>query len=183
MQAGENPVKKIPIIVTGIEAEVHIDEIEELPIGDVGGAGGGGADGGGAGGAAAGGGNNNYVRAMYSQVIGLRRELQETREEMNRLSDRNYQQQQQINRSVRRIALQPVQRRQNNQQLGGGALGGQGVNTATLSRNPRTLFILWQEFEFGIGGRKPAKDFTAIERGRSKYAYHRRKVVWERISV
>jgi hypothetical protein len=55
-------------------------------------------------------------------------------------------------------------------------------NTATLSRNPRTLFILWQEYEFGIAGRKAAEKFTAIERGRVGYKYHRRKVVWDKVA-
>ena len=33
----------------------------------------------------------------------------------------------------------------------------------------------------GIAGRKAAKNFTAIERGRGRYNYHRRKVVWDKI--
>ena len=31
----------------------------------------------------------------------------------------------------------------------------------------------------GLGGRKPARQFTAIERGRVKFKYCRRKVVWD----
>jgi hypothetical protein len=50
---------------------------------------------------------------------------------------------------------------------------------ATLSPNPRTLDLLWQEYQFGIGGRRPAKSFSATERGRVKHMYHRRKVVWD----
>ena len=33
-----------------------------------------------------------------------------------------------------------------------------------------------------IGWQKPAKNLTAAERGRVKYAYYRRKIVWETIS-
>jgi hypothetical protein len=33
----------------------------------------------------------------------------------------------------------------------------------------------------GIGGRLPAKDFDPVQRGRQKYKYHRRKVVWDHI--
>ena len=40
--------------------------------------------------------------------------------------------------------------------------------SATLSRVPRTLHLLWTEYEVGIGGRKAAKDFTAHERGKEK---------------
>ena len=50
-----------------------------------------------------------------------------------------------------------------------------------LCSKPRDLFQLWEEFEFGIGGRKAAKRFSTRERGRVKYKYHRRKVVWDKI--
>jgi hypothetical protein len=40
VEAGENPVRKIPVMVTGVEAEVHIDEVEPLEGGVGGGAGG-----------------------------------------------------------------------------------------------------------------------------------------------
>lgn len=58
--------------------------------------------------------------------------------------------------------------------------------SATLSPTPRDLLVLWQEYEFGIGGRKPARDFTARERNNRangiKQKYYRRKVVWESIA-
>jgi len=46
--------------------------------------------------------------------------------------------------------------------------------------NPRTLHDLWTEWTHGIGGLKPAKDFTREERGRdrTKCKYCRRKVFW-----
>ena len=43
----------------------------------------------------------------------------------------------------------------------------------------RNLYELWQEYEFGMGGNKAAKLFTAEERGRVKHKYTRRKVVWD----
>ena len=48
--------------------------------------------------------------------------------------------------------------------------------------NPRSLHVPWEEYEFGIGGRKPAKAFTPAERGAVKFAYCRRKVVWDKIA-
>jgi hypothetical protein len=56
-------------------------------------------------------------------------------------------------------------------------------NPATLSRNPRTLYVLWLEYMEGIGGRKAARLFTAQERGQVKYNYHRRKVAWDAIAT
>jgi hypothetical protein len=50
------------------------------------------------------------------------------------------------------------------------------------SKTPKTLFVLWQEFEVGIGGRKPARLFTRVERGRVKCLYCRRKVLWEAVA-
>ena len=176
LTAGENPVKKIPLLVTGIEAEVHIDEIEPI------------VEDGAAGGVGEGGAPQvnqqmtgiNYIRAMHSQIVGLRRELQESKEENSRLNNRTNRQLAQMNRSINRIALQPARRVGPNQQPVAAAAV-QARNMARLSKNPRTLYILWHEFEFGIAGRKAAKDFTVSERGRVKYAYHRRKVVWEKI--
>ena len=39
----------------------------------------------------------------------------------------------------------------------------------------RTLYDLWNEYVIGIGGRKPAREFTATDRGKLKYKYYRRK--------
>jgi hypothetical protein len=54
---------------------------------------------------------------------------------------------------------------------------------ATLSRTPRTLYLLWNEYEQGVGGRKAARLFPREERGRAKHKYHRRKVVWDYIAA
>jgi len=50
---------------------------------------------------------------------------------------------------------------------------------SSLVANPRDLYVLWQEYEFGVGGRKAAKLFTRSERGKVKFKYSRRKIVWE----
>ena len=59
---------------------------------------------------------------------------------------------------------------------------GGGLLAATLAPTPRFLSDLWDEYQFGLGGRKPARDFTATESGNSnqgiKQKYYRRKFVW-----
>ena len=103
-----------------------------------------------------------------------------------------------INTNLRRIAAQPIRalnRAHNNAQqannhgrgvAGGSAIGGGAAANplcpAELSPTPRTLYVLWQEYQFGIGGRKAARLFTREERGRVKHKYHRRKVVWDLVS-
>ena len=52
---------------------------------------------------------------------------------------------------------------------------------ANLTQHPRSLYILWQEWELGIGGRKAARLFTAKERGRVKCTFTRRKAAWDAI--
>lgn len=49
---------------------------------------------------------------------------------------------------------------------------------ATLTRRPSDLMELWVEWTRGIGGRKPAKDFTSRERGLNKSLYSHRLIVW-----
>jgi hypothetical protein len=48
--------------------------------------------------------------------------------------------------------------------------------------NVRDLYGLWQEYHQGIGGRKAARLFSRAERGRVKFKYCRRKVVWDLVS-
>ena len=47
--------------------------------------------------------------------------------------------------------------------------GGTTVANGTLSKLPKPLYVLWNEWEFGVGGNKPAILFSATERGRLKH--------------
>ena len=51
-------------------------------------------------------------------------------------------------------------------------------NCAKLVRNPKSLYILWNEYEFGIGGRRPAKSFSKEERGMDRFNYYKRNIFW-----
>lgn len=188
---GQNPVQRIPIIVTGHDDQVIITEV--FPEEDVDGDNGQARniavniDGGGS--------RDDLLRAVYA-VVGIQRRESRDRGEsilsrLDRLNEyvlqmdqRHIQQMNALHRSIRRIALQPVQRpRIGNLEEGKEEeVGLIATVNATLMKNPRTLHLLWQEYEIGIGGRKPAKNFTVSERGRVKYAYYRRKIVWETIA-
>jgi hypothetical protein len=54
---------------------------------------------------------------------------------------------------------------------------------ARLVKKPRCLYELWQEYQFGIGNNKPAKNFTSAERNNRddglKQKYHYRSKVWK----
>ena len=56
---------------------------------------------------------------------------------------------------------------------------GQDTRPATLTRNPKLLGILWDEYQNGVGGQKPASEFSREERGRCKAVYSQRKPFWD----
>ena len=180
LEPQENPVKRILLVISGAEWEVHIDELADLGEPD-----------GGNNGVQVGARNINEANflALYAQNTALRRELQEfkaevqhSRESDARLLARNLGL---LNNSIRRIAIQPSHRRTtpNNNTNNNAAAAENEVGHAILSRNPRDLHSLWQEYEFGIGGRKATKLFTAAERGKCKHMYYRRKVFWDQVSL
>ncbi len=66
---------------------------------------------------------------------------------------------------------------------GGGSNETELVRPPNLCRCPKNLYVLWSEFESGVGGNKPARLFTASERGKVRFMYCRRKIVWDAIEA
>ena len=185
LDEGVNPVKKVPLIVYRIEDDLKIEEASDVPMDE----------------------NaqqgqarppqriEENLRVLSTEVNSLRglfnqfRDSQQT--DMSVLRADILQQYGILNRNIRRVAIAPARRinRDNQQNQEDGAeeepanAGGIEPFVSTLSRTPRTLYELWAEYEFGIGGRKPAREFTSAERGRVKYNYHRRKVVWDVVAA
>lgn len=52
-----------------------------------------------------------------------------------------------------------------------------------LSKRPPNLNVLWDEYEFGLGGKKRARDYTSAERGANKCQYCRRKKFWDLVDL
>ena len=192
LEDGTNPVNKIPVVVTGHDGEVYIDDIPDVVDDNSGGNGNGNGN--------TGGGFidrpiRDQMLAMHSQLNGLRRsdeEILQVLEQMNTQFTRHFRI---MNTNIRRVA--PVLRGRvfdggnvgagnggNGGNHGGNNVGAGGppaAHFAALSATPRDLHTLWQEYQVGLGGRKPARLFTAWERGRVKHKYTRRKVVWDTV--
>lgn len=129
------------------------------------------------------------LRQLELQHLELKRQIDDVKKDLDK-SLRI------VNTNLNRIMIQPPRqatRQQNNmiienQQLNAGALA--IANAADedrrlivqLSSCPKNLHLLWREYQFGLGGRKPAKFFTAVERGANKCSFSRRKVFWDVIS-
>jgi hypothetical protein len=96
-----------------------------------------------------------------------------------------------LNKNVNRILIQPPRmmtpqqrqdRAERNNFIEAAEALAQPQLIPQLSKAPRTLFDLWEEYAFGMAGRKAAKDFTSFERGACRYVYCRRKVFWDCVS-
>ena len=83
-----------------------------------------------------------------------------------------------MNANIRRIAAQAARPVRNPQQQGvqtGGDSGevvGTELSGILLSPNPRSLHDLWEEYQNGLGGRKPARQLSYQERGKVKHKFH-----------
>ena len=194
----ENPMQKVPLIICGNEGRVHMVDAPQgfhaaIP-----------QDQQDQGAVIAGGNNPNphnnvlpmgfqdqpirdQMMILYSQNAILGREFSELRASVENNAATNLRNHNVLNRNINRIAMAPAR-------LVAGAIAaapaGPGNNLpppanvvvvggGTLSPLPRTLYDLWVEYQTGIGGRKPAREFTAQERGADKYRFYRRKHVWD----
>ena len=192
---GQNPILRMPVLVSGDQGAVYIDELNSV-----------------AGERGAGeaqqqedqqnlrvldsnrtGGDQirNWMLQLQSGLLSLRRENMELRNELGtlRLSleqrlERGFDT---VNGNVRRIGAQAASRRVQGaptDTAGGATVLGAALamtNPHTLMPNPKSLYDLWTEYLTGVGGRKPARLFSEAERGRVKYKYTRRKVIWDTI--
>jgi hypothetical protein len=136
----------------------------------------------------------DQMMVLYSQNAILGQEFSELRASVENTAATALQNYNVLNRNINRVAMAPARvlagpaapgrqlaaqaGRNNNQQVAANVVVGGG----TLSPLPRTLYDLWVEYTTGIGGRKAARDFTALERGRNKYCFYRRKHVWDIVS-
>jgi hypothetical protein len=161
------------LVVSGNEGELYLDEID--------------ADEGGGGVANARArldmNERDRMQALYAQMTSLRRGQEALTKIIERLEIERKKEKREIIANLRRIALQPVVRHVARAEVEGEADNGRTAFAATLSAHPRSLHVLWEEYERGIGGRRAARLFTRDERGKVKDKYARRKIVWDLIST
>lgn len=169
---GKNCAEKVimvPMVATEADGQEFFDEFQSGDI--VGGTGG-------AGGLAAGSTNGGWQNAMFANVSSMQRTMVDIQNsvashyaEYNKRLDR-------VGENVRRIAVVPGARIRSTI---GGASEMYARASANLMKCPKDLYILWAEYEAGIGDNKPARQFTTSERGKVKFKYSRRKIAWDLI--
>ena len=197
-QENYNPIRRVPVVVSEDQGSVFIDAIfEEEQVGAAGGVGGGAvvAGGGGVVVARAGAGArgpaemNAQMIALHSLSTQIRREVHEMK--LAQVGDWTWMQRTFgiVNTNMRRLEVTAALGRR----VVGGNVGNAGNDDAniaatglqhlaraahaSLSPCPRSLYDLWTEYVHGIGGRKPASQFSHGERGKSKHKDFRHNVV------
>jgi len=158
-----------------------MDQLDIVPV-KVGGNnndGGSGGAGGGGGRAGGGKGGQDFTDNVCSQqFFHLQQIVGDMRNEVNSLFCDQRRHINTLNANVKRIALVPGVR--------GGAVAerpriGIEARRVRLSKCPRDLWVLWREWEQGLGDGKPAKEFSQHERGANKFSFSRRKVFWDTV--
>ncbi len=90
-----------------------------------------------------------------------------------------------MDNNLKRIAVMPAQRVRPQRVDGGGGGSNESEvhHPANLCRCPKNLYVLWAEYESGVGGNKPARLFNKTERGKVCFKYCRRKIVWDAVEA
>ena len=168
-----NPVARVPVVCTGNDGEVYIDEIISTEEEQ-------GNQGGNQGGDQVTAGSltdrplRDQMRALQSQLQGIKTQIVEIDNRLVTDALATTRQLQTLNANMKRIGQSPARpiRSTTSRPV-----------SAVLSPHPRTLYEVWDEYNNGIGGRKPAREFSSQERGKVKYKYYRRKKVWDLVSA
>lgn len=121
------------------------------------------------------------IRGIHSTVINMKRRMEEIYSSLRAEVDCNHtetkQKIQRLNASIKRIAVQPVVRSVAHDH----EMVSQPSHSVRLSKGPVNLFELWKEYQFGLGGRAPARLFSPNERGQNRSTYSLRKVFWDAV--
>jgi hypothetical protein len=128
--------------------------------------------------------SGNENQNIASQIFHLQQTMGDMRSEITSLFSDQRRHINTLSANVRRIALVPAVRGAR-----GGTSGEQNNITSappdprrvSLAKSPRDLWVLWKEWEEGLGGCKPAKHYTHVERGANKFTFSRRRVFWDAV--
>ena len=177
----ENPVEKVGLVAHGSDGEVFLDEVIQAE-----------SQGPSVGGEALLNDENrvslvgtsersatHQLRAIQSQLSSLKASILSLQERVIAMECSLKSKTTGVQRNLKRLADAPGRRIR---APIGIILGGDDTRIESgLSSLPRTVYDLWDEYTVGLEGRKPAKLYLSLERGKCKHKYSRRKVVWDKI--
>ena len=186
LEDGENPIERLEVVCSESQGIVNLDVIPSAEQADFEAANGGGGVLG-----VGGGGGSNAAAMQWRHVIYAK--INSTQTKVTEIEDFQVSKLAQLENRIRNIermthalSVSPARIIRRGRRRGGGdmpeRLGNPAVEEpAVLGRCPKTLFVLWDEWVNGIGGSKPARDFTRCERGlkQNKFKYCNRLIIWK----
>ncbi len=182
LHEGENLVAKLPLLCDGVDSELLIEPLAPDDEGE-------------------GSGDprarhamhRQEIRMLTAQVVHLRREVAELKEELKRRELKRDALLRKMNRNIIRMMRMPVNRRAAAAEELEAAVDERPPNdnatnseetplVARLSKCPRTLHAIWNEWEVGSKTQKPVRLWNAAERGKQKASIYKRKFLWNKVS-
>ena len=90
-----------------------------------------------------------------------------------------------MDKNMTRLLVMPAQRIRPQRVEGEGISSNESevVHPANLCSCPKNLYVLWAKYESGVGGNKPARLFNRAERGKVRFKYCCRKIVWDAVEA
>jgi hypothetical protein len=179
----ENPVRRIPLVVCGHEGQLVIDELlDDEGEGE----------------------SNNIstnneditrkrsrqsaaTKAVFAQLMEIRKQNEELKREMEVLRCQLSKRVKYLGDSVNRLTIVSARVRtnfysnvtNNNSNSNDDGTSDAQPRPVTLCKNPKSLYTLWHEYEYGVGPRKAAKHFSSRDRGANRSSYSKRKAYWD----
>jgi hypothetical protein len=123
--------------------------------------------------------------AMFSQLFLMQQQVEDLRMEISANFIESCRHLRQVNTNLRQIPLVPAAchrllgdaEDQQHHKIG----DVKPVLGLGLSKRPRDLYVLWREFEVGLDGGKPVRDYTPSERGANRYTFSQHKNYWDAV--
>ena len=173
IEDGLNPIVKVQIIASEVNGQVSLDQ---LPT-----------DGDNGDGATGGTPLAQLTTQWRTSILSKTQSMQVAVDTMHQQQIAEFallkRRQKRLEEMIRGMIVAPARRAGPLIVVGGGIRTGDPTPTdprcPKLMSCPRSLGVLWEEWQNGIAGSKPARLYNARERGRNKSRYCRRLVFWK----
>ena len=106
--------------------------------------------------------NSAQMRVLFTLIAQLKEQNEQLRNELSVFKCTTNDLLAKTNCALQRISLIPCARQTTRTTI----TNAPTPYESTLSKKPRNWYVLWQEYMFGIAGRRAAREFSSIERGR-----------------
>ena len=119
------------------------------------------------------------MKSVYAKICNIQSGIIEINNRHIESTTKLYRWLMQVEVLATKAAMAPAVRHRPNVATSANPEGGGSYEPSNLTGNPPNLHVVWNDYERGVGGNKPAKYFTKTVCGRVKHMYYRRLVLWK----